>query len=42
MRELPFMSDLGQIEVPDKVFWLAEFLRWNDTTINVLKEIYEE
>jgi len=29
------------IEVPDQVFRLAEFLRWNDETINILKEIFD-
>ncbi len=39
-KEEIFMGDIGRIEVPDQVFRLAEFLRWNDETINILKEIF--
>lgn len=40
--DLPDMADLGQLEVPAFVFMLAEFLRWNDTTLQILKEMFGE
>jgi len=33
-----FMAEMGEREVLEQVLRLADFLRWNETTISLLKE----
>jgi len=40
-EEAEFMRQMGIIEVPEKVFYLARFFRWNDVTINLLGNLFE-